>query len=179
MAKIITISGKARHGKNATADIIKEKLELQNKKVSLIAMADYVKYICKKYYNWDGQKDEQGRAILQHLGTDIVRKKNPNFWVNIVLETINVLEDEFDYFIIPDCRFENEITELCKYFDVLSLKVVREGYKSNLTEEQLKHSSETALDNFMFDYILINKEGIESLKENIDILFNTEEFFNE
>lgn len=81
MAKIILISGKAEHGKTATARIIKERLESEGKTVTIVPFASYLKFVCKEYFGWNGKKDLDGRKILQHVGTDVVRKKDPDFWV--------------------------------------------------------------------------------------------------
>ena len=67
--KIINISGKAMAGKDTCALILKEKLESKNKKVLITHFADLVKYVSKQFFNWNGIKDEQGRTILQRIGT--------------------------------------------------------------------------------------------------------------
>ena len=73
--KIITISGKAQHGKDTTAEMLKKKLEELQYKVLIIHYADYVKYVCRQYFNWDGNKDEKGRTILQQVGTNLARAR--------------------------------------------------------------------------------------------------------
>lgn len=166
--KIILISGKARHGKDSTAKILKNKLL---GKTLIISYADYLKFICQKYLNWNGNKDEEGRNILQQFGTDIVRiKKNKkNFWVDAVCNLIEVLEDEFDYFIIPDCRFINEMDIPRLLFkNVITLRVERLNYKSELTIDQQNHISETQLDNYRFDYIIRSENGLDKLEQEIN-----------
>ena len=60
--KVICISGKAQHGKDTTAAILKELLEADGKSVKIAHFADLLKFICKTYFDWDGQKDERGSA---------------------------------------------------------------------------------------------------------------------
>lgn len=146
---IVPISGKARHGKDTTAELIKKELEAKGKKVLIVHYADYLKFICKAYFGWNGEKDEDGRTLLQQVGTDKIRAKEPDFWVNIIEELISVLGDEFDFYLIPDTRFPNEI-DFFRQFDhhVIAIRVVRPFFKSELTEEQLNHPSETALDDY-------------------------------
>ena len=48
--EVITISGHALHGKDSAAIIIKNHLEKKNKKVLIIHYADYLKFICEKYF---------------------------------------------------------------------------------------------------------------------------------
>ena len=84
--KIILIIGKARMGKDTTANIMKEQLESKGKKVLICHYADLLKYICKTFFGWDGVKDNNGRSILQYVGTDKIRKENPNYWVKFIVE---------------------------------------------------------------------------------------------
>ena len=70
--------------------------------------------------------------------------------------------ENWDYVIIPDCRFSNEVDRLREAnFDVVTLRVVRDGFTSQLTAEQLAHSSETAMDNYEFDYVVHNGQMLE------------------
>lgn len=163
--KILAISGKARHGKDYTASIIKEYLGEHDKSVLTIHYADLLKYLCTSLFNWDGKKDENGRHILQYVGTEVVRQKDPDFWVEFVVKILKLFEGQWDYVIIPDCRFPNEIELLKANFnDVVSLRVNRFGFESDLTKETKNHISETALDNYEFDEYLVN-DGTELYTE--------------
>ena len=77
--KIITVSGKARHGKDFTANAIADILKGKGNKVLITHYADLLKFICRNMFGWNGKKDDEGRYLLQYVGTDIVRKQNPNF----------------------------------------------------------------------------------------------------
>ena len=145
-------------------------------KTCVVHYADLLKYLAKQYFGWNGEKDEQGRQLLQHLGTDIVRANNKFFWVEMAYAiTANVL-CEFDVIFIPDARFPNEIDFWKKRNELLaSVKVERPGYANHLTEEQQRHPSETALNDYVFDYV-VEAEDIEQLKESSLTLF--EDLFN-
>ena len=159
--KIITFSGKAQHGKDTTAKYMKEFFESLGKKVVILHFADYLKYVCKEYFHWNGIKDEIGRTILQKVGTDLARKNYPDIWVNVVSNFILAFKTEFDYFLVPDCRFPNEIDLLKEKFDlVYSVIVKRNKFDNGLTEEQKLHPSETALDEYEFDIEIENEEGL-------------------
>ena len=73
--KVITISGKAQNGKDTTARLLKDVLEDDGNTVLIAHYADLLKYICKQFFGWDGNKDEQGRHTLQYVGTDVIRKE--------------------------------------------------------------------------------------------------------
>jgi hypothetical protein len=171
---IITISGKAESGKDFCAKIMQEYLEEHGyrSRVLILHQADYLKYICKTYFGWDGTKGEKGRQVLQYVGTDLVRTKYPNYWIDATLRTILILEHMYDYFIIPDCRFSNEIiVPKVAEFDVCSVLVTRPGHINSLTPEQRLHLSETALDNFDFDYTIVGGEGRDgAYQPTIDVL---------
>lgn len=166
--KIVCISGKAGHGKDYTADLLKNNLEHLGYTVLIIHYADLLKFICSKYLGWDGKKDESGRTLLQHIGTEVVRGYNKDFWVDFVFKVLIMFEPEWDFAIIPDCRFENEILAGSSYCfeSVDHVKVKRIGYDSQLTEEQRNHSSETELDDIDPDYLLIN-DGTEEYKNAV------------
>lgn len=167
--KIILISGKAGHGKDTAAEFLKLRLTANKKHVLITHYADLLKYICRDYFNWDGNKDEKGRELLQHIGTDIIRKQNPNFWVDFITQVLGYFYENWDYVIIPDCRFPNEISRVVENgFDTIHLRVKREECKTTLTEEQQKHSSETALDSMTPDYYIDNNGSIEELREKIN-----------
>ena len=167
--RILTISGQAQHGKDFTADIIKELLMVDGQKVLIMHYADYLKYLCKKVYGWDGKKDDNGRTILQHVGTNKARTNNPNVWLNVVHETLLAIGDDFDVCLIPDTRFPNEIDLLYDYGwdNVKSLKLNRLNFENTLTEEQRNHPSETALNNYDFDFYLEYETGKDSVIEAI------------
>ena len=164
--KIILISGKAEAGKTTAANIIKCYLCGIGKHAAIVPYGQYVKDTAKMIFGWDGQKDENGRQLLQWWGTDVVRKKNENFWVNTVMRLAAVLDGEIDYLIIDDCRFPNEV-ELWKHeYAYLTLRIERPGHENALNDKQRKHPSETALDDYEFD-ITISATDFKELKEAI------------
>ena len=166
--KIITVSGKAQHGKDTFAQALCEELTSQGNKVLITHYADLLKYICRTFFNWDGNKDEKGRQILQYVGTDVVRKERPNYWVEFILSILELFGHNWDYVIIPDTRFPNEVEMLkTAYSNVAHIRVNRLNFENSLTEEQRKHPSETALDNIEPDFIFDNYGTIEDLKERI------------
>lgn len=167
--KIIALSGRARHGKDTAANHLKECLEAHGKTVLITHYADLLKYICVAFFGWDGAKDEYGRSLLQHIGTDIVRKKHPDFWVDFITNILTLFDNEWDYVIIGDARFPNEISKLREAgFDVTHARITRTDFESPLTEEQQSHSSEMALDAYPVDVWLTN-DTLENFKTEIKL----------
>lgn len=166
--KIICISGKAQNGKDTTAQYLQQLLQQKNKRVVIIHYADLLKYICEKYFGWNGVKDGNGRTLLQHVGTGIVRKRAPDYWIEHVIKMLEVFNDCWDYVLIPDTRFPNEVDCWKEHnYDAVHLRVTRQDFDSPLSPEQQQHPSEIALDNVEPDYEL-NNTTLENLYTEID-----------
>lgn len=163
--QIVSISGKAQHGKDTAAQFLRDAMEREGKKVLIIHYGDLVKFTCTAFCGWDGKKDEAGRSMLQRVGTERVRSKDPDYWVNYVLFMINALKssEKWDYVLIPDCRFPNEIHGI-------HLRVERPDFDNGLTEEQKQHPSETALDDYPTDLKIFNSGTLEDLRDMCDLL---------
>ena len=126
--KVITISGKAQNGKDTTAGLLKAALEADGYKVLITHYADLLKYICKQFFGWDGQKDDAGRHILQYVGTDIIRQKRPDYWVGFVTSILELFPNEWDYVLIPDSQMRLIISKKLEWTQlicVLSEKTLR------------------------------------------------------
>lgn len=181
MRKFICLSGKAQHGKDTTANFLKSELEKQGYSVIIVHQADLLKFICKNYFGWNGEKDEYGRDLLQKVGTDVIRKAKPDFWVDFIGEVTSFFDGRWAYILIPDTRFPNEIEKLrTPTSEVFHVKVVRPNFVSPLTTEQQLHSSETALDDVKSDYVILNDGDTGSLRDNVaaialDIISKTTE----
>lgn len=164
---VITISGKARHGKTTFAKYLSQELNCK-----VIAFADALRE--KAYqHGWNGEKDNNGRVLLQFIGTEWGRECiDPDIWVKKT-------EENFcgDYIIIDDCRFINEATYYREHgYTQINVRIIRYTYKqplltkilnlfrknkippktveydNGLTPAQKRHKSETGLDFFQHDY---------------------------
>lgn len=170
--EVITISGKAESGKDTTAKEIKNQLEQMGYSVLICHYADLLKYICRQFFDWDGKKDEEGRTLLQVVGTEKVRTKYPNFWVDFIKTILDIFEGEWDFVIIPDTRFSNEILSMKDDFKTVTVNIKRPNYENHLTEEQRQHPSEIALDDFTFDYVITNPGNRDGLREEVKHFVN-------
>ena len=166
--KVLAISGRAQNGKDTCATMLKEFMSLDNKTSVIIHYGDLLKFLCKTFFEWDGVKNEYGRHLLQRIGTDVVRRQRPDYWVDFVSDALRMFGDLWDYVIIPDARFPNEIDKLRECgFDVTHIRIKRTNFVSPLTAEQQSHPSETALDNSKVDYLVINDRGLNELRTTI------------
>ena len=166
--KVICISGKAQHGKDTSANLLKMMLEADGYKVLIAHYGDLVKYICKTFFDWNGEKDVYGRSLLQRIGTNVIRKQAPDYLVSFVANILKFFDGEWDYVLIPDSRFPNEVDYLKEHgFDVIHMRVIRQNFVSPLTPEQQKHPSETALDNVLPDHYINNYGTLNDLRDTI------------
>lgn len=171
--QIFLLSGKARSGKDTVADILEE--QFINKKVLRIAYADDVKYICKTYLGWDGEKDETGRTLLQEVGTILGRGHlGENYWVDRVKDILFFSQNRYDVVIITDCRFPNEIEVIQDAYKgrCTSIRVERPNHQSGLNAAQMEHISETALDDYEFDFEIMNDGSLDDLSRKINNIIN-------
>lgn len=176
--KVILISGKAQSGKDTFAKYAKNYFEQNNKRVLITHFGDLVKYTAKTFFNWNGEKDEKGRSLLQSLGTNDVRKEFPNFWVDYVKSILKIYKDKWDYVLIPDCRFINEITNFEENnWDTISIRIERPNFDNGLTVEQKMHLSETNLDYFNFDYYVYNNGTEEEYSNKVKMFVDFVENF--
>lgn len=103
---------------------------------------------------------------MQYSGTDIIRSQEPEYLCTFVKGVADMFCVNWEYILIPDCRFPNEIdvwTNDDKY-DMTHIRVERPNYNGNLTIEQQNHISETALDKVAPDVTIINNGSLKDLR---------------
>lgn len=106
------------------------------------------------------------RDFLQKLGTEAVRNGlHYNTWVNALMSEYKKAKDsdeEYNYpnWIISDLRFPNEY-EAVKQQGGIIIRVNRPSIITN------NHPSETALDDYSFDYTIENKNSLRLLLEDV------------
>jgi len=173
--KVILISGKAGSGKDSTAKIMRSFLMSDGKSVLITHYADVLKFVCQHFFNWDGEKDKAGRRLLQYVGTDLVRSQDPNFWADFLASMLKFFNGRWDYVIIPDTRFPNEIEVMKKGgFDTMHVRIDRPNLESKLTDEQKRHISETAMDAAVPDCRICNDGTLSELADTVRLWIKEE-----
>ena len=169
--KIILIGNKAQHGKDTFANMLREELEIKGNSCSIIHFADCLKFICKEFFKWDGEKNVYGRSLLQTVGNKM-REVDEHFWTDFVARYIKF--SQTDYVIIPDWRHKEEYERLLEYFDyndIITINIMRFVDENTpfitpgMTEEQLNHKSEIDLDGYLCHYTILNIT-LEELRES-------------
>lgn len=119
------------------------------------------------------------REFLQKLGTDAIRDGlHSNAWVNALMadyhkeEKVEKLSDYMSRVILPskwiitDVRFPNE-AQAIKDREGIIIRIDRPGI-----DPVNAHPSETALDNWDFDYKIANVSDLVALKQSVNVLLN-------
>ena len=177
------ISGKSQSGKDTVAKLIEENLK-DKYSILNIHFADLVKFYATQYFGWTGVKDHEGRALLQLIGTTIMRSRYPTYWAEIVAKFIDAVE-ELNYFqvvLIPDWRFINEYETVYDYANLLNQEVItirvnrynEDGsifINPQMNEQQATHISECELDSFVFDWVIEN-HNLKDLKESVNYIID-------
>lgn len=179
MKHIILISGKAESGKDTFTDLIIKHMRKSKHKFDILRInfADQLKHDLAKYFDTPVNKGSVSyRSMMQFIGTDIVRKQRPNFWVDNVIAKIGLYNSMFDVAIISDARFKNEMDLVEEFanksgYKFTTIRVVRDGHKSSLTRDQSSHKSETDLDDYLFEYKVLNNTNIMALNEDAEAIF--------
>lgn len=187
LERIYLLHAHAQSGKDTCAAMMKEEYEKRGKRVIIIAFADYVRMCLDKYYGVKEYKTPEGRTIIQHFATDLVRKYDPTFWGRTVADLLRAIEDDFDYAIIPDWRFKDEYVCLANRFAphiIVQVEIYRPDNEAtdNMTEAQRNHQSETELDNYKnFDYNISNEFNKldETRKQIIKMIEREETLFDD
>lgn len=164
--KLYLICGKARAGKDTFAKLIKQEEEKDNNKVCILKLTAPLYGWAEDYFNYDKEKDEKPRELLQTLGYDILqlKLKKKDFLLDYLITTIEVLDNYYDVGLITDGRLVHEIEVLKEKYPNIKTILLTNKQDNKLTNKEKNHQTEIDLDDYKdFDYIVENKD-MESLK---------------
>lgn len=170
---IFIISGKARHGKDTVASMIRNCYENVGLNAINLQFSSSLKEYAKKVTDWDGSEETKPRELLQFIGTELIRKNiDFLFFVKRTIADIKVYSYFFDCITISDTRAKVEIEvpkqELNK---VVTIHVNRPSLQTELTAKQQKHFTEVDLDDYNnYDYKIENDGTLEDLNEKVKII---------
>lgn len=181
---VVLFSGHMRSGKDTAAQMLKDAL---GPKVELMAFAQHLKEMCREAFgplvtylngnylkgsdriggdSWFERKTPITRLLLQAVGTDIVRRINPDYWVSYIHQQIHL--SSADIVVLTDWRFPQEMQQLAQHWPCVTVRVDRELHTRQSGD---RHSSETALDDWpRFDYVIDNDKDLVHLRLQVSKL---------
>lgn len=142
MVRIIALTGPIGSGKSSVARILEELLTNEGLDVLIIPVADGVYRASEATYKSMNLNPQKNRQLLQSIG-DIGRSVDPDFWIEKIVNEITSIKSNYDYIVVPDIRYPNEISLLKNYFNAWHFKI-----EGSYTLERSYHSSETSMDNY-------------------------------
>lgn len=148
---IVGFGHRARHGKDTLAQMVHELMPAETK---IYKFADALKAHCR-VMGWMTKKDG---PLLQYIGTDLYRAKNPNIWV----DTLNyqIEEEAPQVALVTDMRFPNEKEWVeSQGFSVRVERLNDNGTLYVATDRDPNHFSEIALVDEFFDFSYQIKSG--------------------
>ncbi len=156
---VILFGGKAQVGKTTASDYLVDKLSTDTGILANRAsLAEPIKINAMEFFEWDGQKDEKGRRLLQELG-DAGR----NFYEDIYAKKLedNQLSNLFpnNFVVIDDWRYLNEAEYFKRNF-LYQVTTVRIEKGSNLPGSLATHRSEVSLPVSEKENLVYNKGNI-------------------
>ena len=182
---IIALSGYARSGKNEAANVLVTRGWRQ------VAFADKLRDflyalnpLVPGHYGagnlrlrtlvdrvgWDYAKTTypEVRALLQRTGTEAGRTVlGQDVWVNALLDQ----HADAPALVVTDCRFPNEADAIRKRGGIL-IRVNRPGVGPAKDKYGRAHISETALDDYDFDHVLMNDGSVVDLHDRLEGVAN-------
>jgi hypothetical protein len=166
----IAFNGKICSGKTTTAEYTK----IINEKFEIFNFAGRMKEIATELFGYD--PNNKNRELLQEFGSK-VREISPDAWI----KSLDHRTSGKEFLIIDDLRMENEY-EYCKKngYIIIRLDVspevqekrIKDIYPDNWKDhlDRRNHITETALDNYKFDY-RINTDEIEKINDKITQIY--------
>jgi dephospho-CoA kinase len=119
---LVGLTGRKRHGKDtfaarlveqgwervAFADAVREMAYDINPRVVIRGMVLWLQDVVDSYGWFDAQSEPEVRLFLQRLGTEGVRKRMPEAWIEIAEDKVVAAQAQGKPVVITDVRFLNE-----------------------------------------------------------------------
>lgn len=161
---ILGFGNKARQGKDTAAEAVVNFYKSAGQEAKIFKFADALYETCRRDY---GMKEKDSR-LLQYVGTEVYRAKDPDYWVKQLVKSLEGFEGVA---AISDVRFPNEIKAV-KDMGGWTINVSRlndDGTPYRSADRDPNHESEIALDNANWDFYIKAKTGQADLVGDVAI----------
>jgi len=191
---VIGVFGNAQHGKDTAAKLIEQSLKDKGKRAKRLALADPLKEVAQSLLGmpagiaWgadDGDislREQQrlswtkygknAREWLQWIGTELGREQIDDcLWVDRAVDRVVGDEEGTEFFIITDCRFNNERITLPLRFRERFIRFVPLRIYRPCVPVNMMHVSEAevaAMTADMFASVIDNDSDMDGLRSRVD-----------
>ncbi len=179
--QVILIAGKKQSGKSTTSDYLYHELvnKYQSLSIEQRALAEPIKTNAMEFFEWDENKDEKGRRLLQEIG-DAGRNYDEDIFCR---KLENNILDLFppNIVIIDDWRYQNEAEFFKKEFlyEVTTIRIERPMEdKTETARHKSENSLPTALKETLsycddvYNFTIFNNGTIEELYKKLDSIIS-------
>lgn len=177
---IIMVSGKSHNGKGEFSRKLEELFSSQTScNIIRCSLSTYIRDITKNDFYWDGVDTPKSRkfmAEVYRLGTEIYPYHMARrVWERDILP--NLSSNEENIVIVESFREKNNydyfnLLRLASKIDnIITIRINRPNF-DQAGKELATHVSETDVDNFMFDYEVLNDGTVEELHIRTEKIFN-------
>jgi dephospho-CoA kinase len=172
----VSVFGKMRSGKDTVAKMLNS-----YRPYIKLAYGDELKRTYHEIFGYNGEaKDRDG---YQWFG-QAMRARKPDVWVRLLEQKIKKIENYnlLEGVAVTDMRQPNEYDHL-KHRGFLMIKVetpdeIRiermRAAGENVTESQLNHETESHIDGFGYDHLIINDGSVTDLRRKVNEVFRKE-----
>ena len=169
---IYLISGRARHGKTTTANMIKDYYKDKGMKSLVTSYAKYIKMYAQELSDWDGSEETKPRDLLQNLGTEIIREKlgKNELFVRRIDDDLDVYNEYVQAVMIDDVRLPIEMDYFKERYPsrIKTIHIIRPNFETELNAKQQSHKTEVGLDNYgSYDYTIMNDGTLDDLRNKV------------
>ena len=181
--QVIGFTAKVGGGKDTAGMLITQALEEKGYRVTKLSFAKPLKDVCTMMFGWDRERLEHDfdykegdtlddgtpdpacealgmtrRVVMQKLGTEAMRNGlHSDIW--IIALRLSIMRgdyDDYDYGLLTDCRFLNEL-QFVRDLDGTLIQLKRDGEQSTLTDKT-QHASELEWEQWTdWDAIVTNR----------------------
>jgi len=157
----IAFAGKMQVGKTTAADHLVLRHGFWK-----YALADPIKQIARRDFDWDGEKDERGRRLLQEIGT-VGRAYDPDLWLRRLAERLQ--DDAPPRAVVDDVRLAREVAFLERLGFTVA-RIVRPAHRiaTATSGDRARHETEIELDDVAFDVTIDNGGTFDELYAGLD-----------
>lgn len=155
---IIAFTGPIGSGKSLIADMTTLHLDTYwGRECTKLPFAGYLKSVASSM-GWDGQKDANGRRLLQQLGSGM-RNLDIDYWIKKWTPgAIYAIEYSEKIVIVDDLRYDNEAKTVREMGGITVQIMGRIG----LNEGVANHESEQGVSAHLVDYFFMNSTKTQS-----------------